>query len=137
MTEPKLAPICRNVPDDAALRTGIPYQPYQVSAHKLDELKPFRSDRELLYTASVFVIATNLFESVDQERLRETQRAEYGEYIGYILDSNAPISERETLKTTLYYSVQDGVLFKSYIPGHLRKRSTFRDQLVLPNALLD
>ena len=35
-----------------------------------------------------------------------------------------------------YYSVQDGLLFKSYLPGHLRKRSTFRDQLVLPNALI-
>ena len=34
-----------------------------------------------------------------------------------------------------YYSVQDG-LFKSYLSGHLRKRSTFRYQLVLPNALI-
>ena len=35
-----------------------------------------------------------------------------------------------------YYSVQDGLLFKSYLPGHLRKRSTFRDQLVVPEILV-
>ena len=34
-----------------------------------------------------------------------------------------------------YYSVQDGILFKSYLPGHLRK-STFRDQLVVAKALV-
>ena len=136
MTEPKLTPICRNVPDDPASRAGIPYQPYQVPADKLDERKPVRSDREFFSTASVFASATPLFKSVDQEILRETQRAEYGEYIDYILDSNAPIPERETLTTMSYYSVQDGLLFKSYLPGHLSKRSTFRDQLVLPNALV-
>ena len=136
MTEPKLAPICRNVPEDPALRTGVSYQPYQVSADKLDETKPVRSDHELFNAASVFISATNLFESVDQERLRETQRAEYGEYIEYILDSNAYLPDKETLTTMSYYSVQDGLLFKSNLPGHLRKRSTFRDQLVLPNALI-
>ena len=137
ITEPKLVPICRNVPEDPALRTGIPYQPYQVSADKLNELKPVRSDRELFNAASVFISATNLFESVDQERLRETRRAEYGEYIDYIIDSNAYLPDKATLTTMSYYSVQDGLLFKSYLPGHLRKRSTFRDQLVLPNTLLD
>lgn len=32
----------------------------------------------------------------------------------------------------LYFSVQDGVLFKSYLPGNMKKRSAFRNQLVLP-----
>ena len=54
MTKPKLTPICGNFPDDPALRTGIPYQPYQVSADELDGLKPVRSDRELFNTESVF-----------------------------------------------------------------------------------
>ena len=36
-----------------------------------------------------------------------------------------------------YYSRRDGLLFKSYVPGHLlRKRSTFRYQLVVPNAFI-
>ena len=28
------------------------------------------------------------------------------------------------------------MLFKSYLPGHLRKRGAFRDQLVVPEALV-
>ena len=86
-----------------------------MSAEKLDKLKPVRSERELFNTASVFISATILFESVDQERLLETQRAEYGEYIDYILDSNAPIPEKETITIMSNYSVQDGLLFKSYL----------------------
>ena len=35
-----------------------------------------------------------------------------------------------------YYSVQDGLLFKSYLPGHLRRRNIFRDELVVPTALV-
>ena len=77
-----------------------------------------------------------MFESLDQERLRETQRAEYGECIDYTLGSNAYLPDKETLTTMSYYSVQDGLLFKLYLPSHLRKRSTFRDQLVLPNTLI-
>ena len=33
-----------------------------------------------------------------------------------------------------YYSENGGFLFRSYIPGHLRKRNTFRDQLVILSA---
>ena len=29
----------------------------------------------------------------------------------------------------------DGVLYRSYLPGHLRKRISFRDQLVVPSVL--
>ena len=41
-----------------------------------------------------------------------------------------------TKRTMSYYSVLDGLLFKSYLPGHLKKRSTFRDQLVIPETLV-
>ena len=67
-------------------------------AEKLDKLKPV-SDGELVNTASVFISATNLFESVNQERQRETQRADYGEYIDYMLESNAPIPEKQMITT--------------------------------------
>ena len=74
--------------------------------------------------------------SVDQGKLRSAQAAEYGQYIDYIQHTDAPLPEKETKTTMSYYSVQDGILFKSYLPGHLRKRSTFRDQLVVPKALV-
>lgn len=35
-----------------------------------------------------------------------------------------------------YYSVQDGLSFKSYLPGNLRKQRTFRNQLVVPEVLV-
>ena len=84
---------------------------------------------------SVFASATNVFMSVDQEELRSAQAAEYGPYIDYIQHADAPLPEKETKKIMSYCSVQDGMLSKSYLLGHLRKRSTFRDQLVVPEAL--
>ena len=130
LTAKTLAPICRNVPDDSASRNSMPHRPYEVSADKLDTLRPVTSDREL-FTVS----AMKVFESVDHETLREKQTAEYGEYIKYITEDKAPLPDNESPTTMSYYSVQDGLLFKSYLPGHLRKRSSFRDQLVLPDAL--
>ena len=73
--------------------------------------------------------------SVDQRKLRSAQAAEYGRYIDYIQHTDAPLPEKETKTTMSYYLVQDGILFKSYLPGHLRK-STFRDQLVVAKALV-
>ena len=74
--------------------------------------------------------------SVDQEKLCSAQILEYGRYIDYIQHADAPLPEEETKTTMSYYSVQDGLLFESYLPGYLRKRSTFRDQFVVPEALV-
>ena len=35
-----------------------------------------------------------------------------------------------------YNSENGGLLYRSYLPGHLRKRSTFRNQLVIPSACI-
>ena len=70
---PCLAPICRNVPDDPELQTARAPRPYQISADKLANLEPVRSDRELLNVKSVLVSATNVFMSVDKEKLRSAQ----------------------------------------------------------------
>ena len=133
---PSLAPICRNVPDDPKLQTARVPRPYQISADKLANLELVRSDRELFSVKSIFVSATNVFMSVDHEKLRSAQTVEYGRCIDYIQHADAPLPEKETKTTMPYYSVQDGLLFKSYLPGYLRKRSTFRDQLVVPEALV-
>ena len=74
--------------------------------------------------------------SVDQEKPRSAQTVEYGWYIDCIQHADAPLPENETKTTMSYYLVQDGLLFKSYLPGYLRKSSTFRDQLVVPEALV-
>ena len=72
--------------------------------------------------------------SVDQEKFRSAQTVEYGRCIDYIQHADAPLPEKET-KTTIYYSARDGLL-KSFLPGYLRKRSTLRDQLVVPDSLV-
>ena len=41
---PSLASICRNVPDDPGLQTARPPRPDQISADKLANLEPIRSD---------------------------------------------------------------------------------------------
>ena len=133
---PSLAPICRNIPDDPKLQSARVPRPYQISADKLANLKPVRSDREHFSVKPVFVSATRVFMSVDQEKLRPAQTVEYRRYIDYIQHADTPLLEKETKTTMSYYSVQDGLLFKSYLPGYLRKRSTFRDQLVVPEALV-
>ena len=69
---PHLAPICRNVPDNPALHGPHRLRPYQVNSHNLDEIQPVESDREL------FTSATDVFMSIDPEKLRQAQQAEFG-----------------------------------------------------------
>ena len=47
----------------------------------------------------------------------------------------APLPNGESKYTMSYFFLNEGLLFRSYLPGHLRKRSTFRDQLVVPTSL--
>ena len=106
---PSVAPICRNVPDDPKLQTARVPRPYQISADKLANLEPVRSDRDLFSVKPVFVSATNVFMSVHQEKLRSAQTVEYGRYIDYIQHADAPLPEKETKTTMSYNSVQDGL----------------------------
>ena len=69
---PHLAPICRNVPDNPALHGPHRLRPYQVNSHNLDEIQPVESDCEL------FTSATDVFMSIDPEKLRQAQQAEFG-----------------------------------------------------------
>ena len=127
---PHLAPICRNVPDSSALHGPQRLRPYQVNSHNLDEIQPVESDREL------FTSATDVFMSINPEKLRQAQQAEFGPYFEYLCDpkKRPPSSESRTSRS--YYSGNEGLLYRSYLPGHLRKRSTFRDQLVIPSTCI-
>lgn len=53
---------------------------------------------------SVFVSATNIFMSVDHDRLRKEQTAEHAPYIDYIItDAKAPLPDKQTEATMSYY----------------------------------
>ena len=127
---PHLAPICRNVPDNPALHGPHRLRPYQVNSHNLDEIQPVESDREL------FTSATDVFMSIDPEKLRQAQQAEFGPYFEYLCDPKKRPPSKESRTSMSYYSENGGLLYRSYLPGHLRKRSTFRDQLVIPSACI-
>ena len=116
------------------MHSNVPRRPYQVSADRLDNLQPVQSDRELFDEKSVYISATNVFETINRDILREKQALEYGTYVDYLTKDDAPLPDNETTSMS-YYLIRDGLLFKSYLPGYLWKRSTFRDQLVLPQAL--
>ena len=70
---PHLALIFRNVPDNPALHGPHRLRPYQVNSHNLDKIQPVESDREL------FTSATDVFMSIDPEKLRQAQQAEFGQ----------------------------------------------------------
>ena len=127
---PHLAPICRNVPDNPALHGPHRLRPYQVNSNNLDEIQPVESDREL------FSSATDAFMSIDPEKLRQAQQAEFEPYFEYLCDpkKRPPLNESKTSMS--YYSENGGLLYRSYLPGHLHTRSTFRDQLVIPSACI-
>ena len=127
---PHLAPVCMYVPDNPALHGPPRLRSYQVNSHNLDEIQLVESDREQ------FTSATDVFMSIDPEKLRQAQQAEFGPYFKYLCDpkKRPPSSESRTYMSC--FSENGGLLCRSYLPGHLRKRSTFRDQLVIPSACI-
>lgn len=84
-------------------------------------LQPVQSDRELFTVKSVYESATNVLKSVNREKSRKEQALEYGPYIQYITEEEAPIPGKESIISMPYYSVSDGVLSKLYLPGHMKK----------------
>ena len=127
---PHLAPLRRNIPDSPALHGSPRLRPYQVNSHNLDEIQPVESDREL------FTSETDIFMSIDPEKLRQAQRAVFGPYFEYLSDPKKQPPSSKSRTSMSYYSENGGLLHRSYLPGHLRKRSKFRDQLVIPSACI-
>ena len=77
---PHFAPICRNVPVNSALHGPPILRPYQVNSQNLDGIQPVESDR------AFFTSATDVFMSIDPEKLRQAQQAEFGPYFEYLSD---------------------------------------------------
>ena len=78
----------------------------------------------------------SLFPLFDPEKLLEEQCAEFGPYIEYVkAPVTVPVPDGETKNSMSQYFFNEEILFRSYLPGYLRKRSSFRNQLVVPTAL--
>lgn len=69
--------------------------------------------RELFTVASVNATSTTtILTTVNHDKLREEQTAEYCPYTDYFLKQEAPLPDNETPTTISYHSVQDGLLLK-------------------------
>ena len=62
---------------------------------------------------------------------------ELEEYFKFLTstDSSTVVPSGETPNSMSHFFFHENTLFRSYLPRYLRKRSTFRDQLVVPSAL--
>ena len=103
---------------------------YELSASNLHDVAPVESDREL------FMSAVSVFPTVDAAKLVDLQNEEICPHFEYLrAPISAPLPNGQSKYTMSYFFLNEGLLFRSYLPAHLRKRSTFRDQLVMPTSL--
>ncbi|CAM9835100.1 unnamed protein product, partial [Choristocarpus tenellus] len=82
----------------------------------------------------------NEFPVIDTEVLAKAQHEQYEAYFQYLADpTNTALSSKETVYTMSYCFTQERenrlLLYRSYQPGHLRKKGEFRDQLVAPTEV--
>ncbi|CAB1111480.1 unnamed protein product [Ectocarpus sp. CCAP 1310/34] len=128
-SEPRLAAICRNVPDDQPFCPPVPRE-YEVSASNLDDIVPVESDREL------FSSAMSVFPVVDTAKLLDHQKKEFHQYFDYLESpTKARVPLHQSKSSMSKFFIHEGLLFRSYVPVHLRRRGTFRDRLVVPDSL--
>ena len=66
-----------------------------MNSHNPDEIQTVESDREL------FTSATDVFMSIDPEKLRQAQQAECGPYFAYLCDPKK--RPRTIVKTGAFY----------------------------------
>ena len=107
---PHLAPVCRTVPDNLALHGRPRLRPCRMNSQNLGEIQPVESDRER------FTSATDVFMSIDPEKLRQTQQAEFGPYFEYLCDPKKRPPSSESRTSMLYYSENGGLLYRPYLP---------------------
>ena len=78
----------------------------------------------------------SLFPLLDPEKLLEEERAEFGPCIDYVKAAvTATGPDGENKSSMSHYFLDANVLFRPHLPGYLRKRSSFRDQLIVPTTL--
>ena len=128
-SEPQLAAICRDVPDDQPFHPPNPRK-YELSAGHLDEIVPVERDREL------FASAISAFPVVDAAKLLAHQRKEFRQYFDYLANpTKARVPHQQSKSSMSKFFIHEGLLCRCYVPAHLRRRDIFRGQLVVPKSL--
>ena len=132
VNESALASICRNVPNDRPYHSARP-RDFEISTQSLDQLGPVQNGRQL------FASAVSVFPLIDPEAFVKLQKEEFGEYFKFLsspTDSTVAVPAGETPHSMSQFFLQRecNVLFRSYLSGYSRKRSSFLDQLVVPSG---
>lgn len=115
--------ICRNIPDDAWLRTERSHNPNHLEMD-MSGLTSTMMDRDTILMAT------------DPTKLREAQHVDFEPYFKYLTDDNGPLSPGEFVSSTLHHFIHDNLRYRSYPSGHLGERTRFRNQLVVPPAII-
>lgn len=103
---------------------------YEVSAHNLDVIEPVESGREL------FASAVSVFPVVDPSKLLSSQMEEFGPYFEFLkLPETASVPPKQSKHSMRHFFLRGNILFRSYLPGHLGRRSDCRDLLIVPTSL--
>ena len=74
--------------------------------------------------------------SIDSVKLRQVQQTEFGPSFNHLSGPKKQPPSSESRTSTSYYSENRGLLYRSYLPGHLCKRNTFHDQLVISSTCI-
>lgn len=112
------------------IHCGRLFPEYQIQAENLDYLNLVENDRELSFSAA------KVFPTLDPTKLIEPQQAEFALYVLYMGNpTRKNIPSQGTRQSASNVFMVDGISDRSYVPGNLRKRSSFRDQLVIPTTL--
>ena len=128
-SEPQRAAICRDFPNDQPFQSPNPRE-YELSASNSDEIQPVESDREL------FSSAVSVFPVVDAAKLLHNQKKEFRQYFDYLsTPTKARVPHHQSRSSMSKFFIHEGLLCRCYIPAHLRRRDTFRDQLGAPVSL--
>ena len=127
-SQPKLASVCRNLPDD-----GLPYYPpsprsSEVNSDILNGLSLVETDREL------FANAVSIFSTLTPDTSVEEQKSESKQHLNTSRNQTCFAPANINYSTRKKIFLVDGVSCRPYSPGHLRKRRYFRDQLVVPKT---
>lgn len=85
----------------------------------------------------MLVSSMQMFTTIEPDKLRLPQIRGFEPYFNCLEGPKYTLPMIETVPTMSYYTEDDSLLFRSYLPGYLRKRSTFREQLVMLHALIE
>ena len=78
----------------------------------------------------------SVFPVVDAAKLLDHQKQEFCQYFDYLANPDkARVPHHQSKSSMSKFFIHEGLLCRSYVPAHLRRRDTFRDQLVVPQSL--